>query len=109
MGSNKEVSVIGRNRGRKRYESTITVELPRQLRELIEKEAFLRQTSYASIVRQALVFYFGSRGLIDIAPKPSASPPGAGEEGAFNEQGGPSWGDEPRLFTQEKAGGGESG
>jgi len=109
MGSNKEVSVIGRNRGRKRYESTITVELPRQLRELIEKEAFLRQTSYASIVRQALVVHFGSRGLIDIAPQPSASPPGAGYEGALDGQGGPSWGDEPQPFMKEKAGGGEGG
>ena len=109
MGSNKEVSVIGRNRGRKRYESTITVELPRQLRELIEKEAFLHQTSYASIVRQALVFYFGSRGLIDIAPKPSASPPGAGEEGADLGQGGLSRGDEPRPIIINKKAGGEGG
>jgi hypothetical protein len=106
MGSNKEVSVIGRNRGRQRYESAITVELPRQLRELIEKEAFLRQTSYASIVRQALIFYFGSRGLIDIAPKPGASPPGAGYEGAEG-QGGLSRGDEPRpIIISKEAGGG---
>ena len=94
--------------GRKRYEVQMTVELPRELRELIEREALRFQISRSAVVRQALLIYFGSRGLLALAPKPSASPPGAGYEGAEG-QGGPTRGDEPRLVIVNKEAGGESG
>jgi hypothetical protein len=95
--------------GKKRYEVQITVQLPRQLRELIEKEALLFQISRAAVIRQALIIYFGSRGLLTLAPKLGAAPPGAGEEGAREGQGGPTRGDEPRLVIVNKEAGGESG
>jgi len=95
---------------RKRYEVQITVQLPRQLRELIEREALLFQISRASVIRQALIFYFASRGLQAPAPKLGAAPPGAGEEGAREGQRGLIRPDEGRLILKENAaGGGESG
>jgi predicted transcriptional regulator len=94
--------------GRKRYEVQMTVELPRELRELIEREALLFQISRAAVIRQALIFYFASRGLLALAPKPSASPPGAGYEGAEG-QGGPTRPDEGRPIIISKEAGGGSG
>jgi predicted transcriptional regulator len=92
--------------GRKRYEVQMTVELPRELHELIEKEASLLMISKSALIRQLLALYFAARGLLALAPKPSASPPGAGYEGAEG-QGGPTRGYEPRpIIISKEAGGG---
>jgi len=92
--------------GKKRYEVQMTVELPRELRELIEREALVFQISRSAVIRQALIFYFASRGLLALAPQPSATPPGAGYEGAEG-QGGPTRGYEPRpVIINKEAGGG---
>jgi hypothetical protein len=94
---------------RKLYGKAVGVRLPKQVMEILEREREASGLTYAELVRRAVVAYYAQHGLIVIAPKPAASPPGAGYEGALDGQRGPSWGDEPRLFTQEKAGGGEGG
>jgi predicted transcriptional regulator len=105
---------------RKRYEVQVTVQLPRQLRELIEKEALLFQISRSAVIRQALIFYFASRGLQAPTPKlgalepqpPSSDPAGPGviAMGAAGRTDPENGGDAPQpSFIKEKTGGGESG
>jgi predicted transcriptional regulator len=93
--------------GRKRYEVQMTVELPRELRELVEREALRFQISRSAVIRQALLLYFAARGLLALAPQPSATPPGAGYEGAEGQRGliRPDEG-RPIIISKEAGGGG---
>jgi hypothetical protein len=93
---------------RKLYGKAVGIRLPQQVMEILERERGASGLTYAELVRRAVVTYYAQRGLIVIAPKPSASPPGAGEEGADSGQGGPTRPDEGRPIIIQKAGG-ESG
>ena len=91
---------------RKLYGKAVGVRLPKQVMEILEREREASGLTYAELVRRAVVAYYAQHGLIVIAPKPSASPPGAGYEGAEG-QGGLSRGDEPRpIIISKEAGGG---
>ena len=76
------------------YEREIGVRLPKQIMDVLERERKAFGLTYAELVRRAVVAYYTS-----IAPKLGAAPPGAGEEGAREGQGGPTIrGDGPRLI-----------
>ena len=88
---------------RKLYGKAVGIRLPKQVMEILEREREAFGLTYAELVRRAVVAYY-----MGIAPKPSASPPGAGGEGAEG-QGGLTRGDEPRPIIINKEAGGESG
>jgi len=86
---------------RKLYGKAVGIRLPQQVMEILEREREAYGLTYAELVRRAVVAYY-----MGIAPKPSASPPGAGHEGAEGQRGS-SWGDEPQPIgkNQEEGGG----
>jgi hypothetical protein len=86
---------------KKLYGKEIGVRLPQPIMEILEREREAFGLTYAELVRRAVVAYY-----MGIAPKPSASPPGAGYEGALGERGGLSRGYEPRPVINGEAGGG---
>jgi hypothetical protein len=88
---------------KKLYGKEIGVRLPQPIMEILERERKAFGLTYAELVRRAVVAYY-----MGTAPKPSASPPGAGYEGAEG-QGGPTRGDEPRPIMKEKEAGGGGG